>query len=84
MAEEEPTVGDDIAWIDAQLADPGASFEALRAEHPFLRSVAEARRYLEDIRVALVDVLEGRVVSHEQIGRDVEERRRRYRSDAAE
>ncbi len=83
MAEAERTVSDDIAWIDDQLSDPKASFEALRADHPSLGSAAEARQYLEDIRAALVDVLEGRVVSLEQIRRDVEERRRRSRSDAA-
>jgi hypothetical protein len=84
MAEARRTVGDDIAWIDEQLADPAASFDELRADHPFLLSASEARRYLEDIRLALVDVQEGRVVSHAQISRDMEERRRRYSPDAAE
>jgi hypothetical protein len=84
MAKEERTVADDIAWIDEQLADPEACFETLRADHPFLRSPSHARTYLQDIRQALVDVLEGRFVSHEQICRDMEERRRRYSPDAAE
>lgn len=84
MAEAQRTVSDDIAWIDEQLSDPDSSFEGLRADHPSLGSAAAARRYLEDVRVALVDVLEGRTVSHEQIHRDVDERRRRYSSDAAE
>jgi hypothetical protein len=84
MAEPQRTVTDDIAWIDDQLSDPDASFKAIRADHPSLGSVIEARQYLEDIRAALVDVLEGRVVSIDQIRRDVEERRRRYNSDAAE
>lgn len=84
MAEEERTVGDDIAWIDEQLADPKASFEDLRAELPFLRSAAHARRFLEEIREGLEDVAAGRVVPHEVVARDVEERRRRYSSDAAE
>lgn len=84
MAEAQRTISDDIAWIDRQLSDPDARFEELRAEHPALGSALEARRYLEDVRVALVDALERRVVSAEQVRRDVEERRRRYSSDAAE
>jgi len=84
MVEEGRAVGTDIAWIEEQLADPHASFDELRAEHPTLGSAADARRYLEDIRAALVDAAQGRVVSHEQIRRDVEERHRRYSSDAAE
>jgi hypothetical protein len=84
MAERERTVGDEIGWIDAQLADPAANFDRLLADHPFLGSASKARRYLEDVRDALVGVLQGRVVSNEQVRREVEERRRRYSSDAAE
>jgi hypothetical protein len=84
MAEKERTVGDEIAWIDSQLADPDANFDQLLVDHPFLGSASKARRYLEDVRDALVAVLEGRLMSHEQVRRDVEDRRRRYSSDAAE
>lgn len=84
MAEEDPTIDRDIAWIDEQLADPEASFEALRAEHSFLKSAAHARRLLEEIREGLVDVAAGRTVPHEVVVREMEERHRRHRSSAAE
>jgi len=84
MAEKDPSVASDIAWIDDQLADPDASFDALRADFPFLRSAAEARRFLEDIKEGLEDVAAGRVVPHEQVVRESEARRRRFRSSAAE
>ena len=84
MADDQRSVADDIAWIDEQLADPEASFDALRADFPFLNSAAQARGFLEKIRVGLEDLAAGRVVPHEVVERDAEERRRRYRPSAAE
>lgn len=84
MADDQRSVADDIGWIDEQLADPEATFDVLRADFPFLRSAAQARRFLEKIRLGLEDVAAGRVVSHEVVARDMEERRRRYRPSAAE
>lgn len=84
MADEPRTVADDIAWVDEQLADPEASFDTLRADFPFLRTPEQARRYLEGIREGLEAVRDGRVVPHEQIVREAEERRRRYGPHAAE
>ncbi|TMJ16279.1 MAG: hypothetical protein E6G94_04660 [Alphaproteobacteria bacterium] len=82
MAEEDPTIARDIAWVDEQLADPEASFETLRSEFCFLRSAAEARRFLEDIREGLEDFAAGRTVPHEVVVREMEERHRRHRSSA--
>ncbi|WP_294054201.1 hypothetical protein [Sphingomonas sp.] len=48
----------------------------------FLKSEAEARGYVEGILAGLDDALHGRTVPHEQIVRDIEERRRRYSSAA--
>jgi hypothetical protein len=84
MPAREKSIAADIAWIDQQLADPEASFDELRAELTFLRSPAQARRYLEGIREGLEDVAAGRVVPHEEVVREMEERRRRRRPSAAE
>ena len=84
MAERDQSIAADIAWIDQQLADPAATFDELRAELTFLRSPEQARRYLEGIRRGLEDVAAGRVVPHEQVVREMEERRRRRRPSAAE
>ena len=56
----------------------------LMSELPFLTTQDEARRYLDDLKEALEDVRHGRVFSHEQIVRDAEARRHRYRPSAAE
>jgi hypothetical protein len=84
MADDHRNVADDIAWVDEQLADPDASFDALRADFPFLGSAAHARQFLQEIREGLVAARDGRVVPHEQIVREAEERRRRYGPHAAE
>ena len=82
---DEPRIGAlDIAGIDRWLSDPDAPLDALREQLPFLRSDAQARRFLTEIREGLEDVAAGRVVPHEEVMRDVEERRRRYRPSAAE
>jgi hypothetical protein len=82
---EEPKIGTlDVAEIDRWLNDPEAPIDELMAQFPFLRTESEARRFLEEVKVGLEDVRAGRVVPHEQVARDVAERRRRYRSSAAE
>jgi predicted transcriptional regulator len=84
MADRDPQLSADLAWIDEQLADPAASFEELRAELTFLRSAAHARSFLRELREGLEDVADGRVVAHEEVVRDLAERRRRRRPSAAE
>jgi hypothetical protein len=84
MAEDPHSVAADIAWVDEHLAAPDGGLERLQSEFPFLRSAADARRFLEGIRSGLEDVAAGRVVPHEVVVRDMEERRRRYRPSAAE
>jgi hypothetical protein len=84
MGEEPKIAALDVAELDRWLNDPDASIGELMADLPFLRTEAEARRYLDEIREALDDVKHGRVVPHEQIVRDAAERRRRYRASAAE
>ena len=84
MAEDHDKVAGDIAWVDELLAAPDSGLDKLQSEFPFLRTTADARRFLEGVRVGLVDVAAGRVVPHEVVVRDMEERRRRYRPSAAE
>jgi hypothetical protein len=84
MAEDDEGVAGDLAWVDEHLAAPDSGLDRLRGEFPFLQSAADARRFLEGIRAGLEDVAAGRVVPHEVVVRDMEERRLRYRSSAAE
>jgi hypothetical protein len=84
MAEEERSIEDDIAWVDEQLVDPEEAFDRLRADFEFLRTPAQARRFLEELRLGLEDAAAGRVVPHEVVLREFEERRRRHRPSAAE
>ena len=84
MAEDPRIATLDIAEIDRWLSDPDAPLDELREQYPFLRSDAEARRMLDGLRRGLADIEAGRVVPHEQVVRDVEERRRRHRPSAAE
>lgn len=82
---KEPKIGTlDIAEIDRWLSDPHAPIGELMAELPFLQSEAHARQFLEDVKEGLEDIRAGRIVSHERVVRDMEERRRRYRASAAE
>jgi hypothetical protein len=74
----------DITEIGRWLSDPEAPLGELRDQLPFLRSDAHARRFLAELREGLEDVAAGRVVSHEEVRQDVEERRRRRRPSAAE
>lgn len=83
MADRIPTVEDDIALLTQWLDDP-AALRSLMADHDFLRSETEARRYVEDLLVGLEDIRNGRTFSHEQVLRESEARRRRYRNAAAE
>lgn len=73
----------DIATLESWI-DSDAALSELLAELPFLRSEADALRFVEDVRMVVDDVQNGRTVSHAQIARDVAERRRSYRTDAAE
>lgn len=83
--DDEPRIAAlDLAQIDRWLNDPQAPLHELREQFPFLRSDAQARRFLADLREGLEDIAAGRVVSHEEVMRDVEKRRRRYRPSAAE
>lgn len=84
MDEEPKIVALDVAELERWLDDPDASLVELMADLPFLRTEAEARAYLDDIREALDDVKHGRVVPHEQIVQDAAERRNRFRASAAE
>jgi len=84
MADEPRIATLDIAEIDRWLSDPDASLDALREQFPFLGSDAEARHMLQGLRRGLADIEAGRVVPHEQIVREMEERRRNYRPSAAE
>lgn len=83
MADRVPSVEDDIALLTRWLDDP-AALRSLMSDHDFLRSESEARRYVEGLLVGLEDVRNGRTFSHEQVLRESEARRRRYRSTAAE
>ena len=83
MSQEPKIAALDIAEIDRWLGDPNAPLEDLMAQFPFLATKAQARRFLEEVKVGLEDVRAGRVVSHEQIARDIAERRRQSRSRAA-
>jgi predicted transcriptional regulator len=84
MAEEPRIATLDVAEIERWLNDPDAPIGELREQFPFLRSDAHARRFLAEIKEGLEDVAAGRVVSHEEVRKDVEERRRRHRPSAAE
>ncbi|HEY0413160.1 MAG TPA: hypothetical protein VGD66_08460 [Allosphingosinicella sp.] len=84
MADEPRIATLDVAEIDRWLNDPDAPLGELRERFPFLGSDAEARRMLEGLRRGLADIEAGRVVPHEQVVRDMEERRRRHRPSAAE
>jgi hypothetical protein len=82
---EEPEIGAfDVAEIGHWLNDPSASLVDLMALYPFLRTEDEARRFLAKVKAGLADLRAGRTVSHDQIRRDVEERRQRYGLSAAE
>jgi len=74
----------DVGGLERWLNDPAAPLDDLRTQLPFLRSDVQARRFLNEIREGLEDVRLGRTVPHEAIVRDVEERRRRGRANAAE
>jgi hypothetical protein len=84
MADEPRIATLDIAEIDRWLSNPDASLDELRKQYPFLSSDAEARHMLQGLRRGLADIEAGRVVPHEHIVRDMEERRRRHRPSAAE
>jgi hypothetical protein len=84
MSEESRIAALDIAGIERWLDDPEVSVAELMAELPFLRTKAEAKEFLASIRAGLDDIRHGRTVPHEQVVREMEERRRRYRASAAE
>lgn len=84
MDEDPKITALDVAEIDRWLTDAEAPIGELIERYPFLRSEAEARRFLAKIKAGQEDVRAGRVVPHEQIRRDMAERRRRYRPSAAE
>jgi hypothetical protein len=84
MADEPRIATLDVAEIDRWLNDPDSPLGELREQFPFLGSDEEARRMLEGLRRGLADIEAGRMVPHEQVVRDMEERRRRYRPSAAE
>ncbi|MES2441955.1 MAG: hypothetical protein V4574_03930 [Pseudomonadota bacterium] len=84
MADNLDGFREDIAIFTRLLADP-AGLRALASEHSdFLRDEEDAREFVESLLKGFDDVLHGRVVPHEQVVRDMEERRRRYRATAAE
>lgn len=85
MDEEPAIIALDVAELQRWLADDSAATLAdLMADLPFLRTEAQARAYLDDIREGLDDLKHGRVFTHEQITQDVADRRNRYRAAAAE
>lgn len=69
----------DVSSLDRWLADPEAPLAELVAKLPFLRSEHQARELLDGIRRSIEDVRCGRTVPHEQVVRDAEARRRRFR-----
>lgn len=74
----------DIAALRAMIDGPDAGLAAFLADRPYLRTAHEARDDLARLIVGLEDVRAGRVVSHAQILADVEARKRRYGTQAAE
>jgi len=74
----------DVAGIERWLDNPDVSVAEIMADLPFLRTESEAKDFLASIRSGLDDIRLGRAVPHEQVVRDMEERRRRYRTSAAE
>lgn len=67
-------------WLD----DPARPLADLMAQLPFLTDEAHARRFLDELQEGLDDVAAGRTVPHEDVVRDMEERRRLRHADAAE
>jgi hypothetical protein len=84
MSEEPRIAALDVAGIERWLDNPAVSVAEVMAELPFLRIEAEAEEFLASIRSGLEDIRLGRTVPHEQVVRDMQERRRRYRASAAE
>lgn len=73
----------DLAELTEWAANSERTLDALLAE-AVQAYLAKGRRWIAEVEIGLDDVRNGRVVPHEQIVRDVEERRRRYRTQAAE
>lgn len=73
----------DLAELRAWAANSDQAIEALVAE-AIQDYLDRGRRWIAKTEVGLEDIRAGRVVSHEQILRDIDERRQRYRPHAAE
>lgn len=82
MSEEPKIETLDVAEIDRWLNDAQAPIEELIAQFPFLRTEAQARRFLEDIREGLASVERGEVFTTEEVIQELEARRRARRSAA--
>lgn len=83
---DEPDIG--VAAVDVADLQPWLagerSLSELTTHYPFLRTEDQAQRFLASVAEGLADVRAGRTVPHEQILRDVEDRRRRFGLSAAE
>lgn len=73
----------DLAELERWAQNEGRSVDALLKE-AIEAYLAAGRRWIAETEQALDDVRQGRAVPHEQILRDVAERRTRFRSQAAE
>lgn len=73
----------ELAELQRWAANSERPLEALLDE-AIQEYLERGRRWIAETEVGLDDLREGRSVGHDQILRDVEERRRRFRSQAAE
>jgi len=73
----------DLAELERWALNEGRSVDALLKD-AVAAYLAAGRHWIAETEIALDDVRQGRAVSHEQILRDVADRRTRYRSQAAE
>lgn len=88
MADDQPTIpvaidAADLAELERWAANEGRTVDALLKD-AVAAYLAAGRRWIAETELALDDVRQGRAVPHEQIVRDVAERRSRFRSQAAE
>ncbi len=72
----------DVQGLRPWLDDPDRPLGELREQLPFLRSDAQARRFIEDIREGLASLGRGEVYTTDEVMRELEARRRARRSAA--
>jgi hypothetical protein len=74
----------DIAALQAMIDGPDAGLAAFVTDRLYLRTADVARDDLARIAAGLEELRAGRVVAHAQLLADVEARRQRYGTQAAE